>query len=904
MSGFVAKLPLRVPLETDLGGQLGRWLDQAHVQKWEGRPGMTSADCREDLDRLDQMRRNVYTACRHGVADALPHLHVLQEYAAALELCEEQGFPYNSGAVDDSGTTRDDEHDRQHRHKLNKRGQQHHSPLSSASLGNSSLANMLEFPWKSSDNQEEVDGTLAWERANVLWNLAIVQAHQAYAVEKTPNNPQSRTAWKQAGLHLQTAASLLRYLQTDLLPAATERSFPSHDLSASFLTLWERFCLADAQYAFYQAVAAAPRPLHALLAKVSAAAIPLYGVCEELLLDDDDYGLDTSSSASITANASATGHAAANQFRSKRLQIWGDAVRAWGMWMSALCEYHQAQTHADKGERGPAHARLEAAQKFGSLCLDFCNSEEESLLDDLAELVYVTLQDMETQLEQAEQANRLDPVEIPDRNDLPEVPPQTMVEVEKDVSSSLPKLAPPLFTSGPGSVLRRYEQTFRYDMQRLLTNTTLAAEDKTDQGRRALATVNLPHSVTAYQQESQGGGIPDALWERVRVVQDQDMLRELKQSVWELCDIAERARSLYQTVQENLKEDLRVDSLFRSQNSTFEGHNVSQVQKSFHTTLENYDSLLTSAREGDQLVMQRVELLDTDPKYKLLQFRKSQLDRLLPAGDQNVDVSTLSRMLVELSALFQRRDVSLEELRNKMEAYDFTGELVQVDELGLEAEAEYKAVFQRAKDSFQGALNGIERSMEEQSRLVREILTENDIFMHERENSRAKGSTDRSITMIEDAVDEVEQLSTHLKEGREFYDSVLPKLEKLRKQVGDVSARLTMERCEYEDNTQRNRQEADDARMAANLSDHGQGQQTQTSIRYIDNGSGSSPRRPMDRVATPGMHPVSHELPQVRVDDEKVASLVAMDFDPNRVFAALLRYDNNFEQALNDLLSG
>jgi uncharacterized UBP type Zn finger protein len=60
----------------------------------------------------------------------------------------------------------------------------------------------------------------------------------------------------------------------------------------------------------------------------------------------------------------------------------------------------------------------------------------------------------------------------------------------------------------------------------------------------------------------------------------------------------------------------------------------------------------------------------------------------------------------------------------------------------------------------------------------------------------------------------------------------------------------------------------------------------------------------MDRVATPGMHPVSHELPQVRVDDEKVASLVAMDFDPNRVFAALLRYDNNFEQALNDLLSG
>jgi len=40
-----------------------------------------------------------------------------------------------------------------------------------------------------------------------------------------------------------------------------------------------------------------------------------------------------------------------------------------------------------------------------------------------------------------------------------------------------------------------------------------------------------------------------------------------------------------------------------------------------------------------------------------------------------------------------------------------------------------------------------------------------------------------------------------------------------------------------------------------------------------------------------------------KVDDEKVASLVSMDFDPEKVVRALQKYDNNLDHALNDLLS-
>lgn len=53
----------------------------------------------------------------------------------------------------------------------------------------------------------------------------------------------------------------------------------------------------------------------------------------------------------------------------------------------------------------------------------------------------------------------------------------------------------------------------------------------------------------------------------------------------------------------------------------------------------------------------------------------------------------------------------------------------------------------------------------------------------------------------------------------------------------------------------------------------------------------------------PGVYAVSHyDSPSVIVDDEKVASLVAMDFDADKVVDALQRYDNNVDQALNHLL--
>mmetsp|Transcript_8577 Transcript_8577/g.16531 ORF Transcript_8577/g.16531 Transcript_8577/m.16531 type:complete len:204 (+) Transcript_8577:1588-2199(+) len=202
-------------------------------------------------------------------------------------------------------------------------------------------------------------------------------------------------------------------------------------------------------------------------------------------------------------------------------------------------------------------------------------------------------------------------------------------------------------------------------------------------------------------------------------------------------------------------------------------------------------------------------------------------------------------------------------------------------------------------------------------------------------------NTNRTLVLIHQAIEEVEELAKYLEEGKAFYNVVLPKLRRLSQNVEDLSTRLTISRCEYEDKEQMSRQEAEDARFAESVADGprvpdppspgpAHSSPSEPNIpRGGVNGSGVAvgipdedeefgyverepPRRPstgddVDRWETahrPGVDVVPHDSPDIRLDDAKVAHLIAMDFDPDKVVAALKKNDNNIEQALNELLMG
>lgn len=838
----------------------------------------------------------------------------------------------------------------------------------------------LTIPWSitgttssSSSTTVALGHSLSWEYGHVVMNLCILQAQLALAVPSSSNTnaaspplPQQKQVWNQAVQTFQTAASVLHHVRTKTLTNLPKNS-PESWYVSHVLVSYEWYLLAEGQRAAYHVfLCMSPaRPKHFMLAQLAAAAIPLYQNAEQAIEDGT------------------------HQEGSTDLMSFGldaDVVRSMSMYMTALAEYHQAKVHEEKKEVALEVARLERALRFATLCLDFCacSTEEESSKSTMNEAVFnyslvdktrAMVNELEQRLSRLEHHVMAQVAPTSD-DELVEIrPKQTVKIMPAAVNKVLPPVAPRLGFDVPANAVdasanedansaaqsmsaasasseakagrginnmtglqealplrERYIVAFQREMEQRVSQLAIMEEGKTDSARRTLSKVNLPHSLTAYRQEQNGGGIPEELWGRVRAVQEAHTVNRLKQELWELRDLADSARVTYDRIKNLLDEDAQMDELFRQQHQDFEGHNVPEVQRSFRKALENYGQPIAAAQASDELLMERLQILETDPKFRLLRFQKSQLDHLLPQVDSSsshIDVTSLSRYLIDLSAVFDEREVILETLRQRVKTYDVSKDLERVDSRLIsgdpqELEEAYGRAVEAAIQSFQPMFDDMYASIEDQKKLLQMILDENKVFMQARESSRSV-SGDSCIVKIEDALEEIEQFSKHLSEGKAFYDLIIPKLDKLKQQVEDVSARLTIERCEFDDKVRRARQEEEDARMAASLADRSSSltSGTQDGNSGISN-SPSSSRNGETSAANGGRNGHSSRpspstvAPPARasrrasgltadgspVDDEKVASLISMDFDPENVVKALKKTNNNVEEALNHLLSG
>lgn len=980
MTSLVA-LHLRMPVECHFRKQLTEWLNYQYQknntvgvdgdynnEQYRHFPHFSAAECAADLDRLDQMRNHCREVLSRGPRLALQDISVLQDYLAALLECERQGFPVSTEM------------------KIEE--------------------NALQFPWKTTETMminnnggeviESSYGTLRWERANMVWNLIALEAWRADELHsQTRENdaaansldPTKKLKLRNGTLeHLQNAAALARYLRTEVLTNTSEcidgsgdstpldfgppRARSSIVMTIDFVFTWENYLIAAAQEAAYEVFKfqSRCRPKHFMLAKFTAAAVPLLRRVEESI--ESMQAKYFSSATNITRQQQQHGTLPSY------LQNWFEAVRAWGMWMSSLTEYHQSIAHHDRREWDLEMARLNKAIGFANYCLQFSQSTTQvSLLEDElpSQLVENQLAEMQARLQQIACDNS---TTVPDAIDLPEVQPQQAVKLQMDdvVPKMLPSaLARPMFSALLNATERQHLNNFETAANKILFEAISKGKRKRESGRKALAVVNLPHSLTAYKQELAGGGIPRDLWQRVEKCQKEQQLLKSKQAGWELKDLADVASTTFQQCQNILNQDVQMDELFRQQHDQFGGHDVKDVQKPFQLVLKNYEDLMAGALDSDSLLLRRCQMLETDPKFRLLQFRKSQLDLLFPpagtinAGDNGessdeINVAELSRHLVDLSALFDRREIILKTLQDRSltKKDAFVEQLKRLKSENIEnySKEQLDAIYiEKVKDALariQNDCKEMEESLSAQKNLFNQIFAANLKFMKARVTAAADASGyisgDACLVKIESALDEISMISKHLHEGKTFYNAVIPKLQKLKLEVGDISARLCQERLEFEDSRTRQSQEAADARMAASLAGNDDGRNGRPSIteqqqhysssrrdsrhvresvqqvalqHHLRRSNGHRQRRPeqydeqtnsaamlqqpeqsRSRASNPGVEPVSHSEPNVHVDDEHMASLVAMDFDPEKVVAALKKYDNNVDHALNELLSG
>ena len=753
-------------------------------------------------------------------------------------------------------------------------------------------------------------------------------------------------------------------------------------------------------------------PKHFVLAKLAAAAAPLYLAVEDLCQGNNNQECDNSSepseeeyddddekyiinednregkdkmnapeldqaqehSSSQSGPSSAMSmtpsipqeQAKVDQWSTTRfIQEWEDSVRAYGMWMTTLAEYHQSWVHRKRNtstsagsggsgshsttEHGMEIARLECALKFADYCRDFCESTNVHTVQLLLPQIKQLVQEMEERFDTAKLENDQHFHDtVPEHDELPEISQVLSVKTDlENISKLLPSLNPErvtLFANVLDPKLRIYVDMFRTKVQKVIIQTEQLANRQTEIAREQLAAINLPHSITTYRQQENGGGLPNDIWDRILPLQENNTVEQFTREVWSIRKLSDTANDMLQLIHEQLVDILEIDTVFRQTNSQFVGHDVQQIQKIFRPILQTYDQALLSARTSDDLLMKRCDVFDTDPKFRLLKLPKSQLDRLFPLikstehnldeDDGNMyDTNTLRNLLVELSKLFNHRETIIHSIYEHSKTYDISKELLNRG--SNVPDVTYQQIVDMALTSLHPLVNEIRMNLEKQGKLLYKISSENEQFVKMRNNQAQRRVASKvsmqggPIVKIYDALEEVESFKQHILQGKEFYDIVIPKLQKLHEQVNDVSGRLAKERMEYEKLPRRS-QRLSHARdndveqsLQSRYNRHSSRFDTRNSDGYNDTVGASnhhnltsrpdispSPQRNFtDRTSQPSTttrhhEPISQPETQFYVDDEKVASLVSMDFDPVKAVAALKRHNNDLELALNELLVG
>ena len=904
--------PLRIPLLSNVEESLSNWLEEAHegfgsvsnhLQQQEHEqqqkfPAFTAMECQTEFSKMNSLRRKLTNRITSpdSYMEAAELVSVMHEYFAMLKKCEEHGFPSIHGT-------------------------------SSICL---EWGDAFTDDIPSTSNPSGSHPGLLFERASILWNLAAIEAHIAAEQDLFT----SSKGWMNANKHFQYAFSFIHHLQETLNNNTSNQNLHlPPDFQPQMLQFWENVLLAQAQMAGYEKVKAMPRPKHLLLSKLAKASVPLWDAAGE-----------------------ACSHVLTNQ-----KAHWIHTTKVWSSYMNCKAEWHESLEHYDK--KNPAHefARLEKSLSFGEICYHYLKTSQSD--ERMKQELRAFLKDLHARFTDALQRLGNDPVP----HDLRDIRGELLSKGATPLPKSMLETSIPMF-SVMAPAARVAMNTFQREMKDFLKKMAAMVDEKSEYARRTLASVNLPHSLTAYKQEQAGGGLPIDLWERVETIQRESKVPRLKQELWELGQVANQARTIFFKTEKQLMEDLEMDRLFRENFPSFDGLDVKEVQKSFRDSLSNYKILLDQSKQGDNVLLRRLgkysilvltcfehtashtaglffvvfqDELDRDPKFKLLQCSKSQLDRLLPGvSESQTAIDTfLSRQLVELSNLINYRSSILDTLQANIKTYNIREKLLAVDPDSPYASQEYHSVVKKSQKSFSGIAYEIQKNISEQTPLLESIMEENQRFLAARNSNASSAASDSCITMIEEAVEEIDHLAKHLREGKSFYNVVIPKLDHLKQQVSEASVRLTVDRCEYEENqvssTGRRRQELDDARMAALLASNACSNNDNSNVDRnsvgvgigVPAGGGPGPYTGIDRleqehplanqpgsdyhtsrdhmvaVSHPGVVNVNHNEPLVCVDDEKVASLVAMDFDADKVVAALRKYDNNVEQALNELLS-
>ncbi|TMW56878.1 hypothetical protein Poli38472_006888 [Pythium oligandrum] len=670
----------------------------------------------------------------------------------------------------------------------------------------------LQFTWNDSfcPRKKITQTSVRFEQAAVMFNYGALESQLGVQTDRS-----SADGLKTACKHFMLAAGAFTVVRDELVAKCLGARTP--DMSPEGLGMLIALMLAQAQACFYEK-AIKDQMKDAIKAKLVHQAQDFYS-----------GALDFCNSSALNGTID---------------RMWAIHIRFQVHCMRAATQYWQAKAAKEVAlGRGVGYgeeiARLEAADVECQEAIKVVSQNK--LPPSLGQSAKALQRVIREQLHTAKKDNASVYLEnVPRFVDLPAVGKASMVKplalTNEELSQELNGVD--LFEHFVPNVLLRRAADAKDEIKELLTDATERVTKSHENVKEKLQTMGLPASIEAFEKTSDNG-IPQSIWQKVENVQATHGLHSLRltgsdenDALWRVMHqrlaandgASERAEKSLHGIECKLAQEEIEDNGCRQNYGAnrWQRPTSSSLSQGFRADIDRYYRLVKEAKQSDRVVEDKLEKHRS--LISLLTQTKASLDAQLPMLEHDNtscrdEIDEVSQLLMRISTAMEEKDQVLHDFGASFEKFNPLPALLSaVSSSGndtADALLNEKRFFE---DHFVTKLTVIDG--EEKSHLE-ELVIANQKFESKKATDSVMQARQAFLQRLSDAVDVVEQLHSHLKEGAKFYEELGSRIEQLQQTVNDHCSARDLERRELELNVaadeEMKKREAQDAAVAQKM---------------------------------------------------------------------------------------
>lgn len=601
---------------------------------------------------------------------------------------------------------------------------------------------LWEATWTDPSHGSTTCASLAFERCNVLYNLAAAYATMGLAEDRRTLEGLQRSHAK-----LQQAAGLFARLSEEVEQASAEVQMPP-DMSQAAVQSLTQLTLAEAQECIWQK-AVMDRMRDKLVAQLSQQVSDFYKAA--LAHHQQSHAIDSRYVHHLSLKSAH--FAAAAHFRMSNhavaQQLYGEEV-----------------------------ARLRLAREICNAAASHRDYVATPIASDFAGLV----ERITSTLERAERDNDIIyMIPVPSASQLAGIVPTSMVKplLGDALKSSLDEEQGQLFASLLSSVVSNVLAIYNQRKEQLiLTRATQPMDKLSSEMTDFLQARSLPGVLTALEQPL---GLPQNILRAAEHVKGRGGIDHLKMLLNEGQSLATANIGLLEQIADMMDEEAEEDAALRSQYNSKDYHLVpsSEAFAAYRTQLKHYEELVAKAQKADAVVAQKVQ--DWERSLEVLGGDKEQLAMSVPDA-QKVSLSPAAaasaQRVRQLLTQWESLQIGRQQTLDRIQQYAGSDEPKErlLQEAGrfdaarpIEA-GDFEPFMERQLDRYEALLQPLAEQASIQRTLRADLEQATAQFMTHRE-AASEGTQARqsALQQLSQAATKFDEICANLAEGAKFY---------------------------------------------------------------------------------------------------------------------------------------